>query len=82
LKTQRHSCQRRLNLDPEATGSFAFGGDTTKRMLFWLCWWYVVRTVKRESMRLAALAQTLDKMTPTAALLFQLPGPGRSEALH
>jgi hypothetical protein len=53
-----------------------------KRMLFWLCWWYVVRTVKRESVRLAALAQTLDKMTPTAALLFQLPGPGRSEALH
>ena len=53
-----------------------------KRMLFWLCWWYVVRTVKRESVRLTALAQTLDTMMPAAALLFQLPGLGRSEALH
>jgi hypothetical protein len=51
-------------------------------MLFWLCWWYVVRTVKRESLRLATLAQTVDKMTPTAALLFQLSEHRRSEALH
>jgi hypothetical protein len=44
-----------------------------KRLLFWACWWYVVRTVKREGDRLGELAAKIGEMAPVAALLFQLP---------
>jgi hypothetical protein len=44
-----------------------------RRILFWFCWWYVVRTIRKESDRLADLASKLGEMAPIATLLFQLP---------